>query len=208
MTIRRVFHRLLWPALFLLSLWVLFGRSFFGVPLGLQFVGQLLLVPLLFVGQAVASGLIVARRSVRTSSALSWLDTGLLAVSWSAQLALGFFLVDSSAGASAASAYTRVVGGGLDLSTALSALSAVVVIAAGLALIASAVWQLVRETGRRVAASMADLDRLAGLSGASAGRETPRPEASRSSESSGSSARGDGPVIRISPRGPDRPTRP
>lgn len=205
MTIRRVFHRLLWPALFLLPLWVLFGRSFFGVPLGLQFVGQLLLVPLLFVGQAVASGLIVARRSVRASSTLSWLDTGLLAVSWSAQLALGFFLVDSSAGASAASAYTRVAGGGLDLSTALFALSAVVVIAAGLALIASAVWQLVRETGRRVAASMADLDRLAGLSGSSAGRETTRPEAARSS---GSSARGDGPVIRISPRGPDGPTRP
>jgi hypothetical protein len=71
MTTRRVLFRLLWPLVFVLPLWVMFGRAFFGVPLGLQFVGQVLLVPLLFVGQVVAAALIVARRSVRSGRAVS-----------------------------------------------------------------------------------------------------------------------------------------
>lgn len=198
MTARRVLFRLLWPLVFALPLWVMFGRAFFGVPLGLQFVGQVFLVPLLFVGQVVAAGLVVARRSVRTGRAVSWLDAGLLGTAWVAQLALGFFLVDSSAGSRAASAFTAVAGGGLDLSTALFALSAVVTIASVIALIASGVWQLLRETGERVAASMADLDRVAGLGVAQAGAAGGRPSAAGGMRGP---ARGDGPVIRIEPRG-------
>jgi len=188
MAIRRVLFRLLWPAVFVLPLWVLFGRAFFGVPLGLQVLGQLVLVPLLFVGQAVAAGVVTARRSVRDDRAVSWVDAGLLTLTWAAQLALGFFLVDGSAASSASSAFTRVVpGGDLDLSSALFGLSAVVTVAGGLGLLAAAVWQFLAEARRRVAASLADLDRVA--------------TAARADARAGGSVAGDpARVIRIAPR--------
>ena len=189
MTMRRVFYRLLWVAVFVLPLWVLLGRAFFGVPLGLQFVGQLLLVPLLFVGQAVATGVVVGRRSVRQAKAVSWADVGLLTLSWLGQLGLGFFIVDSSAESESASAFTQVAGGvsSLDLSTALFALCAVVTIAAGVGLFASALWQFVKEARARMATSLADLERVASGTGAAAGRRPGYGD--------------DGPVITITPRG-------
>ena len=189
MTMRRVFYRLLWVAVFVLPLWVLLGRAFVGVPLGLQFVGQLLLVPLLFVGQAVATGVVVGRRSVRQAKAVSWADVGLLTLSWLGQLGLGFFIVDSSAESASASAFTQVAGGAssLDLSTALFALCAVVTIAAGVGLFASALWQFVTEARARMATSLADLERVASGTGAAAGRRPGYGD--------------DGPVITITPRG-------
>jgi len=189
MTMRRVFYRLLWVAVFALPLWVLLGRAFFGVPLGLQFVGQLLLVPLLFVGQVIATGVVVGRRSVRRSRAVSWPDAGLLTLSWLGQLGLGFFIVDGSAGSTSASAFTQVAGGAssLDLSTALFALCAVVTIAAGVGLFACALWQFAREARARMASSLADLERAASGTGAAAGR-VPRHDH-------------DAPVITITPRG-------
>jgi hypothetical protein len=159
MAIRRVLYRLLWPAVFVLPLWVLVGRAFFGVPLGLQVLGQLVLV----------AGVVTARRSVRDARAVSWLDAGLLLLTWAAQVALGFFLVDGSAASSASSAFTRAVpGGDLDLSTALFGLSAVVTVAGGLGLLAAAVWQFLAEARRRVAASLSDLDRVAAAARADA----------------------------------------
>lgn len=189
MTMRRVFYRLLWVAVFALPLWVLLGRAFFGVPLGLQFVGQLLLVPLLFVGQAVATGVVVGRRSVRRTKAVSWPDVGLLALSWLGQLGLGFFIVDSSAESPSSSAFTQVAGGvsSLDLSTALFALCAVVTIGSGVGLFAAGLWQFAKEARARMATSLADLERAASGTGAAAGRR--------------SGLGDDGPVITITPRG-------
>lgn len=188
MAIRRVLYRLLWPAVFVLPLWVLFGRAFFGVPLGLQVLGQLVLVPLLFAGQAAAAGVVTARRSVRDRRAVSWPDAGLLVLTWAAQLALGFFLVDGSAATAASSAYTRVVpGADIDLSSALFGLSAVVTVAGGVGLLVAAVVQFLAEARRRVAASLADLDRVttaARVDARAAGLQTGDPER----------------VIRISPR--------
>lgn len=188
MTMRRVFYRLLWVAVFVLPLWVLLGRAFFGVPLGLQFVGQLVLVPLLFTGQAVATGVVVGRRSVRRAKAVSWPDVGLLSLSWLGQLGLGFFIVDGSAESASASAFTRVAGGvsALDLSTALFALSAVVTIAAGVGLFACGLWQFATEARARMATSLADLERVASGAGAPAGRRPGYGD--------------DGPVITITPR--------
>jgi len=188
MTIRRAFYRLLWVAVFVLPVWVLLARAFFGVPLGLQFVGQLLLVPLLFVGQAVATGILVGRRSVRRSKAVSWSDVGLLTLSWAGQLGLGFFIVDSSAESTSASAFTRVAGGAssLDLSTALFALCAVVTIASLVGLVASGIVQFAEEARARMATSLADLERVAAGSGA-----TPRRQPGFGD---------DGPVITITPR--------
>ncbi|KQS22595.1 hypothetical protein [Frigoribacterium sp. Leaf186] len=188
MTMRRVYYRLLWVAVFALPLWVLLGRAFFGVPLGLQFVGQLLLVPLLFVGQAIATGVVVGRRSVRRTKAVSWADVGLLSLSWLGQLGLGFFIVDSSAESPSSSAFTQVAGGvsALDLSTALFALCAVVAIAAGVGLFAAGLWQFAKEARARMATSLADLERAASGTGAAAGRR--------------SGLGDDDPVITITPR--------
>ena len=188
MVLRRVLYRLLWPAVVVLPLWVLLGRAAFGVPLGAQVLGQIVLVPLLFVAQAAAVGVVVARRSVRRARAVSWLDAGLLLLTWLAQLALGFFLVDSVAGSRPASAFTQLAGDGrVDLSTALFAVSAVLTILGGLGLAVAAVRQFVQEARGRVAASLADLDRLA--SGA-AGPTPPH----------GGPASDDAPVITITPR--------
>ncbi|WP_423918113.1 hypothetical protein ACPEEZ_09770 [Frigoribacterium sp. 2-23] len=191
MVLRRVFFRLLWVAAFVLPVWVLVGRAFFGVPLGLQFLGQIVLVPLLFIGQVLVTALILARRSVRQNRAVSWLDASLLTLSWLAQLALGFFIVDSSAQTPSASAFTAIAGAGsLDLSTALFALAVTVTIASGIALIASAAWQWVQEARRRVVASLADLEAVANQ-----GRQ---PYGQTGGQAPGF---GDpGPVIRIAPR--------
>ena len=188
MPLRRVLYRVLWPAVLVLPLWVLLGRAFFGVPLGLQFVGQVFLVPLLVVGQAVAAGLVVGRRSVREGRAVSWLDAGLLLLTWVAQLALGFFLVDGPGSGPSSSAFTAVAGADrLDLSTALYALSAVLTVASVVGLVVAGGWQFLQAARRRVAASLADLERVA-TGGA-------RPPAAGTP-----GLGGDGPVITITPR--------
>ena len=78
-------------------------------------------------------------------------------------------------------------GGDLDLSSALFGLSAVVTVAGGLGLLAAAVWQFLAEARRRVAASLADLDRVA---------TEARVDARAAGLASGDPAR----VIRITPR--------
>ena len=204
MVLRRVLYRLLWPAVLVLPLWVLLGRAFFGAPLGLQVLGQVVLVPLLLAGQALAAGAVTARRSVRRSRAVSWPDAGLLSLTWAAQLALGFFLVDSSGSGAPASAFTRVAGSSaLDLSSALTAVAAAATIVGGLALLASSAWQFVQEARARLAASLAELDRVAAGAGApGAGTPpggVPRPGVPRGGRATGRSAP-DGPVITITPR--------
>ena len=77
MAIRRLVHRVLWPALLVLPAWVLLGRAFFGVPLGLQFLGQLVLVPVLVLATGLATILVLTRRSVRQRRVVSWLDVAL-----------------------------------------------------------------------------------------------------------------------------------
>jgi hypothetical protein len=146
MWLRRAFFSALWVASFLLPLWVLLGRAFFGAPLGYQFLAQIVLVPLLFVGQAIAGGVVVLRSSVRRSRAVSTLDAALLAVAWVGQLGIGFFLVDSGSTTPAASAFTALAGPAtLSLSTAVSAASIVVTLAAVAGLLVAAVWQAVQE---------------------------------------------------------------
>lgn len=193
MAIRRSVHRVLWPALLVLPAWVLLGRAFFGVPLGLQFLGQLVLVPILVVVTAVATLLVVTRRSVRQRRAVSWLDVALYAALWLGQLGLGAFLVDGSSGGPRASVLTRLGGVHLlDLSTALFAASAVVTVAALVALVVTAARRWVTEARERVTASLADLDAVA---------RRAQQDAAQGGAGGPGRPGGSGPVITIAPRG-------
>lgn len=203
MSLRRVLWRLLWPALVVLPLWLLLGRAFFGAPLGLQFLGQLLLVPVLVVVTAVATVLVVVRRSARRARAVSWLDAAALATAWTGLLGAGAFLVDGTADGPSASALTRLAGEqATSLSTVLFAVSAVLAVLGTGGFLAGAAWQLVREARARLRESLADLDALTreardattpGTGGAPRAPRGPFPPSS-------------GPVITITPRegGPER----
>ncbi|ARC57302.1 hypothetical protein AS850_09460 [Frondihabitans sp. 762G35] len=159
MWLRRAFFSALWVASIVLPLWVFLGRAFFGAPLGYQFLAQIVLVPLLFVGQAAAGGIVFLRSSVRRSRAVSGLDAVLLALAWVGQLGIGFFLVDSGARASTASAFTALAGSSsLAVSTALSAASIVLTVAAVGGLIVAGVWQAVQEARAGVQRALAGLD--------------------------------------------------
>lgn len=190
MLVRRGLYRSLWVAAFVLPLWVLLGRSFFGAPLGYQFVAQIVLVPILFVVQAVAIGFVFLRRANRARAAVSWIDAGLLALTWLGQLGIGFFFVDSATSRSAASAFSALAGdGATSLSTALSAVSIVVTIAAGAALLVGSIWQSVRDAREGFRATLAEMDRV--VQGGTAGSSPASP---------GCFARDPEHTIRITPR--------
>ncbi|GAA4665140.1 hypothetical protein [Frondihabitans cladoniiphilus] len=164
MWLRRGFYRVLWGAVLVLPLWVFLGRAFFGAPLGYQFLAQILLVPLLFVGQLVVSLILFLRPSVRRDRAVSWLDVGALTLSWLGQLGIGFFLVDSVSSARA-SAFTALVGrDALPLSTALSAAAIVLTVVMGVVLLALGVAEAIRGARAGMQKAFADLE---GVSGAS-----------------------------------------
>lgn len=148
MWLRRAYFRALWVAVFVLPLWVFLGRAFFGAPLGYQFLAQILLVPLLFVVQVVATLLVALRPSARRNRAVSPLDLGALTLLWLGQLGIGFFLVDSGSSnpAASASAFTALAGeSAVSLSTGLSAAAIGLTIVALVALVAGGIWQAVRE---------------------------------------------------------------
>lgn len=196
MAIRRLVHRVLWPALLVLPAWVLLGRAFFGVPLGLQFLGQLVLVPVLVLATGLATLLVLTRRSVRQRRVVSWLDVALFAALWTGQLGLGAFLVDGSADGPTSSVLTRLGGDDLlDLSTALFAASAVVTVAALVALVVTAARRWLAETRERVTSSLADLDTVA--------RRAQQEAAQGGARGTGAPG-GSGPVITIAPRGDGR----
>lgn len=148
LALRRAFFYALWGAVVVLPLWVLLSRAFFGAPLGYQFLAQIVLVPLLFVGQIVVTLVHFLRGAARRDRALSWSATGLFALVWLGELGIGFFVVDSAPGARA-SAFTALVGTtALGLSTALSAASIIVVVAASVALLVVGFRQVTKDARR------------------------------------------------------------
>lgn len=164
MWLRRAWYRSLWVALFALPLWILLGRAFFGAPLGYQFLAQIVLVPLLFVGQLALTLVVFLRPSARRARAVSLLDVLALSISWIGQLGIGFFLVDSSASSPAASAFTALAGASaLPLSTALTAGAIVLTILAGVAALLLAIREAVQD-------ARASFDRVAGDLGVTAQR--------------------------------------
>lgn len=95
MIIRKTFYWWLFPSTVVLPLWLLVGWAVFHTGSGWTFIGLLVLCPLLFLAMLAVSGILVARKSVRESRAVSWYDSGLLAA-WNASIiAFGFFPGDA-----------------------------------------------------------------------------------------------------------------
>ncbi len=77
MILRRALYVAQFPLAVVLPVWVLVTRGIVADGIGWQFLVYLVACPILFVALAVICGLVVARKDVRVTRALSWLDTGL-----------------------------------------------------------------------------------------------------------------------------------
>lgn len=91
MIVRRAFYYAQPAAAFVLPAWLLVGWGLFGGG-GLAFVLVVCGSIALAVAMLVVGGLTVARRSVRTARAVSWVDVGVLAAWYAAAVAVGFYL--------------------------------------------------------------------------------------------------------------------
>ncbi|GAB3036055.1 hypothetical protein GCM10027052_12740 [Parafrigoribacterium mesophilum] len=114
----------------ILPLWLLIGRGIVIDGTGWEFVLLLFVSPILAVAMLIVVGLTVARRSVRRSHAVSWLDVGLLSAWYLAIIAAGF---------------------------AQHPVMAVLVVMLAVAVFWAAIWQLYVETRRRVQQAFAGL---------------------------------------------------
>ncbi len=81
----------------LLPIWVLISRGIIADGVGWQLVVYLVLCPILFVALAVLTGLTIARKKVRTTRAVSWLDAATLLVIWAAVFTYGLFALPALA---------------------------------------------------------------------------------------------------------------
>jgi hypothetical protein len=134
MWIRRSLFYWQFAAALVLPVWVLIGRGIFGSSLGWDFLLFAFLCPVLGIAMIVIAGLTAARKAVRTSRAVSWLDAAVLVVWHGAIIAFGF--IDTTA-------------------------IAVLVVVAAIAAFWIAVGQLVVETRNRVRSVMASFEEAA-----------------------------------------------
>ncbi|WP_285137160.1 MFS transporter permease [Microbacterium sp. lyk4-40-TSB-66] len=91
MVLRRLFLRWLFPAAFVLPLWLFVGWIVFSGGSGWALLWLFVAVPAVFVSQLLLSLVIRARTSVRETRAVSWRDLGGLGVWHLVIIALGLF---------------------------------------------------------------------------------------------------------------------
>ncbi len=91
MVLRRLFFRWLFPAAFVLPLWLFVGWIVFSGGSGWALLWLFVAVPAVFVSQLLLTLLIRARASVRESRAVSWRDLGGLGLWHVVIIALGLF---------------------------------------------------------------------------------------------------------------------
>src|SRR5690606_10052407 len=91
MILRRELHWMQFGMAVALPLFVLVTRGIIADGVGWQLIVYLVLCPILFVALLGLSGLIVARREVRESRTVSWLDAAVLLVIWAGILTYGLF---------------------------------------------------------------------------------------------------------------------
>jgi len=91
MVIRRFYYRAQFIAIGVVPLWLLVGRGIVFSDSGWDFVGLLVVSPILALFMAIVMGLTYARKSVRQSRAMSWIDVGLHTF-WYASLILAGFI--------------------------------------------------------------------------------------------------------------------
>lgn len=91
MQVRRAFYYAQFGALAVLPLWILIGRGIVFSDSGWDFVGLLIVAPILALFMAIVMGLTYARKSVRQAKAMSWADVA-LHTGWYASLVLVGFV--------------------------------------------------------------------------------------------------------------------
>ncbi|MCX7522119.1 MFS transporter [Microbacterium sp. STN6] len=152
MLLRRVIYRWQVVAAVVLPLWLVVGTAIFGSSAG-DTLSLLLFAPLLALGMLAVAGLIFARKSVRSSKAVSWADAGVLLLWHASIVATGLRLPGVS-------------------------WYGVLIVVAGLAAFWLAVWQLVTETRRRVSGVMDAFTQAAAGAAGSAEHRSPSVDAS------------------------------
>ena len=127
MMIRRTLYWAFLVSIIALPAWVMFGRMFFGAPLGTALLLFALLAPVFALGIALVVGVTVMRPDVRKSKVVTWSDAGWVG-SWLFLFVLyGFFVVVGSSDGDG-SALTAVAGDSLrDLSGMLSVITGLAV---------------------------------------------------------------------------------
>ena len=123
MLARRALYYAQFGAVPILPLWLLIGRGIVIDGTGWEFVLLLFVCPILALAILIIVGLTMARKSVRGSHAVSWLDVGLLSA-W----------------------YLTIIAAGFAQHPAV----AVLCVMLSVAVFWSAIWQLYVETRRRV----------------------------------------------------------
>jgi len=132
MFVRRAFHYWQFIAAIVLPIWLLVGWGVFGGS-GWGLLGLILVTPVAFVALLAIALLIYARKSVRQSHAVSWIDVGLLSLWHLSIIGVGFY------------------GPGANW----FGVGAIVV---GIATFWIVLWELITETRKRVASAFASLD--------------------------------------------------
>ena len=146
MIVRRVVYRAIFPLAVVLPVWVLIGRGIIADGIGWAFVAYLFISPVLFLALMVTGGLIAARPDVREQKAVSWADAAVLIALWLTLIAVGLY------------AYP-----------ALAVLALLLV----LGLFWLAIWELLRETGRRFQRLADDLQAASQPNGQGRPRQQP-----------------------------------
>ncbi|QEO15745.1 hypothetical protein FLP10_15930 [Agromyces intestinalis] len=147
MLLRRPFLRWLFIAPVVLPLWMVVGWAIFGAG-GWSTLGLVITLPAAFLALLVIALLVNARPSVRAERAVSWTDVGVLGA-W----------------------HVLLIAAGCYGSTAL--LFGVLALIAAVAAFWVSIWQLVSDGARRMQASMAEFERLAGQGRPDASKRPP-----------------------------------
>jgi hypothetical protein len=124
MIVRRAFFYWQFIAAILLPAWILTGWAIWGAGAS-QLLSLIIFVPAMAISMLAVAAMTYVRKSVRESEAVSWLDVAILTGWHAAIIAAGFFTPATSL---------------------LGALAGLIAVAAFWA----AIWQLVRDTRRRV----------------------------------------------------------
>lgn len=146
MLVRKAFFYWQFAAVVVLPVWILVGWTVWGR--AGQFAGVAIAAPFLVLALLGVAGVTYARKSARTTRTTSWLDVGVAGAWHLAVVAAGFF------------------GAGTGAFAALS-------VALGIAAFASATWQLVQETRRRVRRVFENIQRGAVPYGTPAAKPAP-----------------------------------
>ncbi|WP_394552370.1 hypothetical protein ACDF64_16095 [Agromyces sp. MMS24-JH15] len=147
MVIRRGFLRWLFPAAVVLPIWLVVGWAVYGSG-GWTTLGLLITIPSNFLALLVIALMVQARPSVRAERAVSWLDVGVIGLWHLLIVAAGFY------GSSAV-------------------LFGVLALVAAVAAFWTSLWQLVTDGAKRMQATMAEYERLAGQGPADAPGKPP-----------------------------------